>query len=55
LDIQQLVAKESEARLDYVEFFDGDTLELVKMVRRGNHMSLAVFIGRTRLIDNGKL
>jgi len=38
-----------------VEFFDADTLKPVKEVRRGNHMALAVFIGKTRLIDNGRL
>ena len=43
------------ARLDYVEFFDGETLKPVKQVRRGAHMALAVFLGRTRLIDNGRL
>ena len=43
------------ARLDYVEFFDAQTLKPLKQVRRGTHMALAVFIGKTRLIDNGRL
>jgi pantoate--beta-alanine ligase len=43
------------ARLDYVEFFDPETLELVKQVKPGTQMALAVFIGKTRLIDNEKL
>lgn len=55
LEIQRFIAERPEARLDYVEFFDGDTLEPVKTVRRGTHMALAVFIGKTRLIDNGRL
>jgi pantoate--beta-alanine ligase len=51
----RLVRTAPGARLDYVEFFDGETLKLVKQVQRGTHMALAVFIGKTRLIDNGRL
>ncbi len=49
------VAAQPEARLDYVEFFDPATLQPVKMVKPGTQMALAVFIGRARLIDNGRL
>jgi pantoate--beta-alanine ligase len=41
--------------LDYVEFFDPKTLEPVTTVRRGSQMALAVFFGKTRLIDNATL
>jgi len=51
----RLVAVQPEARLDYVEFFDPATLLPVKKVKPGTQMALAVFLGRTRLIDNGKL
>jgi pantoate--beta-alanine ligase len=54
-EVQQLVREQPEARLDYVEFFAGETLVPVKTVRRGTHMALAVFVGQTRLIDNGRL
>jgi len=54
-EVQRLIAERPEARLDYVEFFDGETLAPAKQVRRGTHMALAVFIGKTRLIDNGRL
>ncbi len=54
-EVLHLVEQEPEARLDYVEFFDPETLAPAKTVRRGTHMALAVFIGRTRLIDNGRL
>ncbi|HZJ16505.1 MAG TPA: pantoate--beta-alanine ligase [Chthoniobacteraceae bacterium] len=40
------------ARLDYVEIRDADTLAEVATVRRNCVMALAVFFGRTRLIDN---
>jgi pantoate--beta-alanine ligase len=53
--IKKLVACEPAARLDYVEFFEPDTLAPVSMVKRGTHMALAVFVGKTRLIDNAKL
>jgi len=42
------------ARLDYVEFFDPETLQPVAQVKRGTHMALAVFFGKTRLIDNAR-
>jgi pantoate--beta-alanine ligase len=41
--------------LDYVEFFEPDTLVPVAKVTRGTHLALAVFVGKTRLIDNGRL
>jgi pantoate--beta-alanine ligase len=50
-----LVAAQTEARLDYVEFFDPETLEPVRTVKRGTRMALAVFVGKTRLIDNDTL
>ena len=43
------------AKLDYIEFFNPNTLESVKRVERGTHMALAVYLGKTRLIDNSRL
>ena len=40
------------ARLDYAEIADADTLRPVCEVRRGTVLALAVFFGKTRLIDN---
>ncbi len=53
--MRSLIATQPEARLDYVEFFDPQSLEPVRQVRRGSRMALAVFIGKTRLIDNSEL
>jgi pantothenate synthetase len=38
-----------------VEFFNLGTLEPVSQVKRGTQMALAVFFGKTRLIDNTQL
>lgn len=54
-DLKQFMTAAPLARLDYVEFFDPESLEPVAMVKRGTHMALAVFFGKTRLIDNARL
>jgi pantoate--beta-alanine ligase len=54
-DLKKLIESEPDARLDYVEFFEPETLSPVSKVTRGAQMALAVFIGKTRLIDNAKL
>jgi pantoate--beta-alanine ligase len=53
--VAKLVSSEPFARLDYVEFFDPDTLKPIRQVGKGAQMALAVFFGKTRLIDNGKV
>jgi pantoate--beta-alanine ligase len=53
--LKKLIESETDTRLDYVEFFEPDTLSPVSKVARGAHMALAVFVGKTRLIDNSKL
>jgi len=53
--VKGFIEREPAARLDYVEFFDSKTLIPVTKVNRGAHMALAVFIGKTRLIDNARL
>jgi pantoate--beta-alanine ligase len=54
-DLKKLIKTEPEARLDYMEFFEPDTLAPVAKVTRGTQMALAVFVGKTRLIDNAQL
>lgn len=54
-ELQKLFTTAPLGRLDYVEFFDPETLQPVQQVARGTHMALAVFFGATRLIDNGRL
>jgi len=54
-DVKKLIDAEPDARPDYVEFFEPDTLVPVAKVTPGTHLALAVFVGRTRLIDNARL
>ena len=53
--VEALVAECPAARLDYVAFVDPNTLRPVDLVRRGHRIVLAVFVGKTRLIDNGAI
>jgi pantoate--beta-alanine ligase len=55
LQLRRLIALEPEARLDYIAFYDPNTLEPAREIRKGTQIALAVFIGKTRLIDNAKL
>jgi pantoate--beta-alanine ligase len=54
-DLKKFITAAPAARLDYVEFFDPETLVPVARVKPGTQMALAVRIGRTRLIDNAAL
>jgi pantoate--beta-alanine ligase len=53
--IRALIESQPSARLDYVEFFDPRTLEPMARVKAGARMGLAVWMGKTRLIDNAEL
>lgn len=51
-EMKSLIEKEPLARLDYVSIADADTLEELDIIDRPSLVSLAVRIGKTRLIDN---
>jgi pantoate--beta-alanine ligase len=53
--LKKFIESEPDARLDYVELFEPDTLSPVSKGTRGTHLALAVFVGKTRLIDNAPL
>jgi pantoate--beta-alanine ligase len=53
--LKRFIEQQREAKVDYVHFFDSETFEPAKMVTRGTHLALAVFVGKTRLIDNANL
>jgi pantoate--beta-alanine ligase len=50
--MKRLIRKQPLARIDYVEIFDGETLQPQCRIDRRSVAALAVFVGRTRLIDN---
>jgi pantoate--beta-alanine ligase len=54
-ELKELIESEPAPKLDYVEFFDPDTLVPLTKVSRGAHMALAVLVGKARLIDNARL
>ena len=54
-DLKKLIESEPDAKLDYVEFFEPETLSPASKISRGTQMALAVFVGKTRLIDNARL
>jgi pantoate--beta-alanine ligase len=54
--LAQTVINEAHlARSDYIEVVDAETLKPVEMVRANSVLLMAVFFGKTRLIDNVRL
>ena len=54
-ELKWLIETRPAVRVDYIEFFDPETLQSVAEVQRGTRLALAVFVGKTRLIDNARL
>jgi pantoate--beta-alanine ligase len=50
--IREVLEKEPLARIDYVEAVDWNTLENVDEIKGSVLIAIAVYIGKTRLIDN---
>ncbi|MDQ2868524.1 MAG: pantoate--beta-alanine ligase [Verrucomicrobiota bacterium] len=50
-----MIASAKNACVDYLEIVEGETLEPLAQVRPNAMIALAVFIGKTRLIDNLRL
>lgn len=46
------INKEPLAKIDYIEIVDSDSLESVENIERSILVPIAVYIGKTRLIDN---
>lgn len=49
---RKVIAAAQSARIDYINIIDGDTLQPLQSVQPNARIALAVFIGKTRLIDN---
>jgi pantoate--beta-alanine ligase len=51
-EMEGIIGKEPDARIDYLEFADPETLKPRETLRPGDLAAGAVFINRVRLIDN---
>jgi pantoate--beta-alanine ligase len=52
---QKVISEAPLARIDYVDLVDAETFQPVEMVGPNSVLVLAVFFGKTRLIDNTRL
>ncbi|MFW6159895.1 MAG: pantoate--beta-alanine ligase [Acidobacteriota bacterium] len=50
--MEEIIIREPSVRIDYLEIVDPDTLESVTVIKGYALVTVAVFIGRVRLIDN---
>lgn len=50
--MKEYIEKEPLARIDYLKAVDAESLKLVEKVDKAILLAMAVFIGKTRLIDN---
>lgn len=50
--IQEIISSANLARIEYVEIVNDSTLDKVEQVKPGTFVAVAVFFGKTRLIDN---
>jgi pantoate--beta-alanine ligase len=50
--VRRTISEAPLARIDYLELVDAETLEPLEVVRPNALLALAVFFGKTRLIDN---
>jgi pantoate--beta-alanine ligase len=53
--LKTFIEQQPDARVDYIEIFDPETLQPSAESRPGLQLALAVFVGKTRLIDNARL
>jgi pantoate--beta-alanine ligase len=49
---RKIIGEAPLARIDYVDLVDADTLQPIELVKPNSLIALAVFFGKTRLIDN---
>jgi pantoate--beta-alanine ligase len=54
-ELKWLIETRLAARVDYIEFFDPQTLQPFAQVQHGAQIALAVYVGKTRLIDNARI
>jgi len=52
---RDMISKAPLARIDYVDLVDAESLQRIDSARPNSVLALAVFFGKTRLIDNIRL
>jgi pantoate--beta-alanine ligase len=52
---RKIIGEAPLAKIDYVDLVDAENLQAVEVVRPNSLLALAVFFGKTRLIDNIRL
>ncbi|ADQ05239.1 pantoate/beta-alanine ligase [Caldicellulosiruptor owensensis OL] len=50
--MEEMILNEEHTKIDYIEFVNSDTFEVVSKVEGKVLIALAVFVGKARLIDN---
>lgn len=50
--MEEMILKEKYTKIDYIEFVNNETFEIISKVEGKVLIALAVFVGKTRLIDN---
>jgi pantoate--beta-alanine ligase len=53
--VRSIIGEAPLGRIDYMDVVDAEILQPVEIVRPGSLLALAVFFGKTRLIDNIRL
>ena len=53
--VREIIGKAPLARIEYIDFVDAENLRPIEVVRSNSLLALAVFFGKTRLIDNIRL
>ncbi len=48
----EMIESEALAKIDYIEILDFETFQRLKVIQNKTLISMAVYIGKTRLIDN---
>ena len=51
-EMRKIIEAEPLAKIDYIEIVDNDTMQPVSEMKENTLAAMAVFIGKTRLIDN---
>jgi len=50
--VREIIGQAPLARIDYLDLVDAQTLQPIEVVRQNSLVAVAVFFGKTRLIDN---